>query len=250
MNKICYNFDDFTEQNYRELIQIAKEKYEFIPFRDYKKRGQNLLMRHDVDFSVHRAYALAKIEAEEGVHSTYFLWPHCKYYNLFEDEIVSIVEEIIKMGHDIGLHFDYDFYKKRNRSVFYGMVNERQFMEHSFDVKPKSFSFHNITKTADEMYSIYTCEKYCSMINAHSQYIRNTYEYCSDSNGYWRFKRLRDVLEQPVAKNLHVLTHPEWWTPEILSPRDRITRCIDGRNKDQHAWYDGAMEETGRLNIR
>jgi hypothetical protein len=70
-------------------------------------------MRHDVDFSVHRSYALAKIEAEEGVHSTYFLWPHCKYYNLFEEEIVEIVDKIIELGHDIGLHFDYDFYKKQ-----------------------------------------------------------------------------------------------------------------------------------------
>jgi hypothetical protein len=221
-------------------------------FQDYKKmvkHGKNLLMRHDVDFSVHRSYALAKIEAEEGVHSTYFLWPHCKYYNLFEEEIVEIVDKIIELGHDIGLHFDYDFYKKQRLSILDAIEREGKLLECIFGVYPEAISFHNITKSANEMFEEYqSYSAICGMWNAHSNYIRENYEYVSDSNGYWRFKRLEDVLIES-ERNLHVLIHPEWWTPKVLSPRSRITRCIDGRTRKMHEWYDTVMIEIGRLNI-
>ena len=55
-----YYFDDFTEDNYRQLIKLAKSNYNFIKYEDYNKKGKNLLWRHDIDFSVHRALKLAR----------------------------------------------------------------------------------------------------------------------------------------------------------------------------------------------
>lgn len=73
--------------------------------------------------------------------------------------------------------------------------------------------------------------------------------YVSDSNGYWRYQRLSDVLENSENEKLHILTHPEWWTPEIMPPRERISRCIEGRSAKQHAIYDEALRKAGRLNV-
>ena len=61
--------------------------------------------------------------------------------------------------------------------------------------------------------------------------------YVSDSNGYWRFERLPEVLAAGAHERLHVLTHPEWWQEEAMSPRERILRCIAGRARrrgDRH----------------
>ncbi|MCD7909896.1 MAG: hypothetical protein LUH04_19885 [Clostridium sp.] len=37
---------------------------------------------------------------------------------------------------------------------------------------------------------------------------------------------------------LQVLTHPENWTPEPLTPRQRIQRCFDGRAARAAEGYD------------
>jgi hypothetical protein len=49
---------------------------------------------------------------------------------------------------------------------------------------------------------------------------------------------------------LHVLTHPEWWVPEPMSPRDRIARAIDGRAASVAAGCDRAIRAVGRRNVR
>jgi hypothetical protein len=47
-----------------------------------------------------------------------------------------------------------------------------------------------------------------------------------------------------------VLTHPEWWTPMPLSPRARISRCVEGRAASMNAYYDDIVERSGRPNVR
>ena len=67
------------------------------------------------------------------------------------------------------------------------------------------------------------------MLHAGARSVRDDYAYISDSNGYWRFDRLPEVIAAGAHERLHVLTHPEWWQEEAMSPRERILRCIAGR---------------------
>ena len=247
---INYYFEDFTEENYRNIVRLAKSNYNCISFSDYKKSGKCMLLRHDVDYSVHRAYNFAKIEAEENMHSTFFLWMHSPFYNLFEEEIFDLVHKIIDLGHDIGLHFDAGFYEMRNpknKDILEYLAYEKLILEDFFEKKLTAFSFHNPTNS---IISDYRADCYHGMVNTYSEYIQNNFDYCSDSSGYWRFKCLPDVLRQAKSDNLQILTHPEWWTPEVLPPRDRITRCIEGRSRKQHEWYDNMLKKIGRLNVR
>ena len=108
-----YHFEDFTESNYRNILDLIKKNYNTIFFPDYKKSGRNLLLRHDVDFSIHRAHRLAQIESESDIYSTFCLWLHCPYYNLLEEEICGLIDHIMSLGHKIGLHFDFGFYQRR-----------------------------------------------------------------------------------------------------------------------------------------
>ncbi len=245
-----YHFEDFTESNYQNILDLIKKNYNTIIFSDYKKPGKNLLLRHDVDMSIHRAYRLAQIESANNVHATYFFLIHSPYYNIFEGEIYDLSKQIIDLGHEIGLHFDFGFYQRRGldrNTILEYMAFERDTLEKMFKRPISAFSFHD---PSNEVLEHYTDENYCDMINAYSRYLRNNYSYCSDSNGYWRYHRLEDVLVEAKSEKLQVLLHPEWWVPEAMSPRQRISRCIDGRCGRNHEHYDSQIERDGRLNVR
>ena len=231
-------------------MNIIDNNYNTIFFTEYNTPGKNLLLRHDVDISVHRAYRLAQIESEVNVCSTFFLWMHSPAYSLFEEEIYDIIHRIMDLGHDIGLHFDYGFYERRKfgrDKILEHLAIEKKILEDMFGLSITAFSFHD---PSSKVLIQYTDENYCGMINAYSQYLKEHYDYCSDSNGYWRYRRLEDVLLKMSGEKLQVLLHPEWWTPEVLSPRQRISRCIDGRCKKTHEWYDALLDTVGRLNVR
>ncbi|MDQ3875701.1 MAG: hypothetical protein M3322_09195 [Actinomycetota bacterium] len=237
---------DFTEAEYRRLLTLALQNYRPIAFPEFRSAGAgSLLWRHDLDFSVHRALALARIEAEEGVRATYFLNLHSAFYNALEAEIADRVSEILALGHDLGVHFDASFYSARDSTPEEALASERRLLESVFDTSVLSFSLHN-PETAgwrDDRDDV------AGMVNAYGESLRASFAYCSDSNGYWRFRRLRDVLEAAEGERLHVLTHPEWWVPEPMPPRARVARCIDGRAARQHERYDRVLAQMGRRNV-
>jgi hypothetical protein len=189
------------------------------------------------------------MEAGLGVQSTFFLLPHSAFYNLFEPEIKNIVLEIKRLGHNFGLHFDPTFYSDMINDVegFDDILRfEKCVLQKMLLVEIESFSVHNPDLSSvtglDE-------DEVAGMINASGRFLQENFSYISDSNGYWRFRRLKDVLEAADDEKLHVLTHPGWWVPRIMSPRLRVSRCINGRARYQHRRYDRILGELGRLNV-
>ena len=99
-----FHFNDFTRKEYRNLLRLAKASYEFRLFTNFNKDEKFVIWRHDLDFSIQAAVKLAIIEAEEGIASTYFIWPHSEYYNLLDRESAQGIRKILSLGHQIGLH--------------------------------------------------------------------------------------------------------------------------------------------------
>lgn len=245
-NSEKYHFNDFTRQNYRRLLKIAKKKYNFRNFTNFNKNERFILWRHDVDFSVHSALALAKIEFSESIKSTYFLHIHNIFYNLFEKEISDKVRKIIQLGHSIGLHFDTHYYSiKRSTDLEKYLRFEKKILEQTFKVKINVFSFHNTSPLVLSFNKI----EYAGMINTYSRYFKEKIHYCSDSNGYWRHERLEDILTVLNPKNLQVLTHPAWWQKEPMSPKERIRRCIKGRAVKTEVKYSQTLKQFNRKDI-
>lgn len=246
-NSVKYNYADFTRENYRKLLKLAKQKYEFCSFDDFSKSPNPVLWRHDIDFSVHSAFALASIEHEESVTSTFFIHLHNEFYNVLEKEITHLLQNIFKLGHKAGLHFDCHYYGISSEAELEEKLKfEKNIIENIFQVPVNVFSYHN---TTEEILS-FDSDKYAGMINTYSANLKKEFGYCSDSNGYWRFERLEDVLLSGKFKKLQVLTHPAWWQEEVLSPRQRIWRCIEGRGQKTKDNYDAILSSMGRENIK
>jgi hypothetical protein len=243
------NFDDFTEKNYKRLLRLAKSNWRFIDITQYKDTGNLCFWRHDVDFSLHRAYRLALLEAEEGVKSTYFIHLHSRFYNPLEDACSQLVLRIINLGHSIGLHFDFNFYTDlplKNESIFSLMTKERDLLTSIFAVKIDGVSLHNPSLITSPDWQQ---DELCGMINTYGSYFRDSFFYCSDSHGYWRHESLEDVLKKQIGRKIHILIHPGWWTRRPMPPSDRVMRCIEGRAKSVYQKYRLNLESMGRRNV-
>ena len=237
---------DFTEDAYRELLTIARARYAFRPFAEALEMTSGVLWRHDIDMSVHRALALARIERDEDARATYFVHLHSAFYNAFEAGIVERLREIVALGHELGLHFDPQFggLKPADHDALVRAVShERDVLQDAVGAPVVAVSFHDPDVAG---FTDIHDDRLAGLVNAYGDRLRKNFVYCSDSNGYWRFTPIRDVLQQPGHDRLQVLTHPEWWVPEPMSPRARVARAIDGRAASVARRYDEMLRAAGR----
>jgi hypothetical protein len=237
----------FTETEYRRLLDIAREKYQFCGFQDSLDHP-SVVWRHDVDHSVHRALAVAKLEAERNLRCVYHVLPTSRYYNVLEPEISAMLREIAAIGHEIGLHFDMDAFgeaaEASTHEIDRRVAFERDVLATVVGVELRSMSFHNYVLNQRRLHDR---ETICGLLNCSSTALAHTYKYVSDSNGMWRYQRLESVLSEPPCRRLHVLTHPEWWTPEPMSPILRLRRLVDGRARANFDFYVRQLRRDGRL---
>ncbi len=242
------DFAEFTEAGYRRLVREARERYAFARF-GAPAPDRRVLWRHDLDYSVHRALALAEIEADEGVRATYNFLLHSELYNLLEPAVTQRARRILDLGHWLGLHFDVGFYRgiADEDALAEKVASERDLLEGLFEREVTAFSLHN-TQVSDS--AGFDADVVAGLPSANGRTLRATHGYVSDANGYWRWDSLGDVLHSGEYERLHVLTHPEWWTPEPMSPRRRILRCIEGRGARAEESYDTLLATHGRVNIR
>lgn len=63
----------FSYDNYREIIKLIKKSGRGSDFSGALNKDEFIIMRHDVEFSVERAYALSEVELEMGFSSSFFL---------------------------------------------------------------------------------------------------------------------------------------------------------------------------------
>lgn len=243
-----YYFQDFTLDNYRKIFSIAKEKYRFIGYDEINDKEKQVLLRHDVDFSLIGAETLAQIENALGIKSTYFIFAHSEGYNLYETSMSKIVKRIINLGHDIGLHVDFGFYKEmyEGKNAEEVAIKEIEEIECVFGCNVKAVSFHN-----PELLGVLNLKTdwFANVVNAYSEKIFSTYKYCSDSNGYWRFDRLEDVLLSGIYDNLQILLHPVWWSKSVLSPAKRIYDYHINDAERRYKNYCDLVRKGNRINI-
>ena len=185
------NPSDFTIEKYRILLEMALSNYVPRTFHSYEAGEKCFIVRHDVDFSLNRALALAEIESELGISTCYLVDPHSMFYNLAEKNQVAMLREILELGHTSGLHFDANFFGIENESELDSLVREEaEWIEYLTGGCPSVLSFHNPT----EGHLSWRADSYGDLVNAYSASLMGSVSYISDSNGYWRYRELQKVL--------------------------------------------------------
>lgn len=241
-------WQDFTESAYISILAaLVRQNYEFSTF-GANSEHKHVLLRHDVDFSLQRSLRMAELEVAYNARATYFVNPRSEFYSIAEPQAVKVAKEILARGHKIGLHFDsaaYDAVEWSYLELRDALHRERMLLEAIVEHRVNAVSWHNPDTTN---LLNFKDDEIAGLINVYSARFREGYVYASDSNGYWRFNAMANVIAEGHPR-LHLLTHPGWWTPLPLSPSDRIDRALLGRARAVRQRYDALLTRSGRNNI-
>jgi len=242
-----YRFSDFRLYNYKKLLQLALENYRFTTFTNESfTKLKNIILRHDLEFSIPIALRMAEIEANLGIKATYFLQIQSEFYNPLDKGNNNSIKKIIEFGHDLGLHFDTHFWGINTEKELEKYIEiDKNIIETYFEVNIKALSFHN---TNDFVLSCEN-EKYAGLSNMYSKKFKTKVGYCADSTGYWRYERLEERLREAKDEFLQILIHDGMWQDEVLPPRQRIFKVIDDRAAYLKRFYDSTLKKFGAKNI-
>lgn len=199
----------FTHRHYRHCLEKALGLgYRFATMGEYVDgaagEGKIILLRHDEDFSPEAAKALADIEADLGVRSTYFFRYHARQYNLLSLSNITLLKELRGQGHEIGLHGETHALPALVDQAGELLNRERELLTLLVGVEVTGLSRHEPARTgggSDKVPAGFRYEAYGDQFSA--------LKYISDSSARWREGCMCQHIG--AVDRLYILTHGFWW---------------------------------------
>jgi hypothetical protein len=186
----------FDLGHYAELLDAVRAGGYRFSFFERKPCAGDLLLRHDVDISLHAALIMAELEAEAGVAATYFLMRQSDFYDLDTPPGEATIERLRRLGHRVGFHAVYPDAE----------------LDARFD---PVLAWH----TPDPQYMTKPVE---GALNVMQPEFFDPAHYRSDSNQHWRSGCPHDELARGAFEWLQLLVHPEIWVYPGASMRETM----------------------------
>ena len=226
----------FSYSDYKEIINIIKESGRGCNFRQDQARDKFIIMRHDVEFSVDRAFALSKLELSMDFTSTYFFQWTNNSYNILSKKNMDMIKYMHERGHVIGLHFalngltDMELVRKK-------ILQEIHVLSEMIGVEITEFSIHR--PSADVLRENI---KFPGIINAYQDefftFSENVTEstplhvkYISDAKHRWNYGT-PDAATLLENDRVQILTHPYSWTKKGYDNLENFRTLIQERNEE------------------
>ena len=189
-----------------------------------------IVLRHDVDRSVKNALAMAKLEHEYGIRSTYYF----RYPNTFN---LRVMKQIFSLGHEIGYHYEVlDKAKGDSRRAIAIFQKELKIFRKVFPVKTICMHGNPLTRwDGRDLWSSYDLRDFdllgegflsCSDIPI---YLTDTgrnwngnlnfKDKLTEKNANKNFKGTEDVIRfinSNKASRIYLNCHPERWGAGLL----------------------------------
>ena len=225
----------FSYNEYKNMISLVGKHLPIVDFSDIKDDTEKFcVLRHDIEFSIDRAYELAKVEKEIGVSSTYTVQLRNNTYNALSEKNIDLIRKIKDLGHQIGLHQNPPVGMNPEQLGQY-IVSDLVILEHFYGFTIDRFAFHRPKK--EYLREYVNLE---SKINCYDRKFFHYFEekpdkldvtYLSDSNHQWKFGYPLDYDFSKINK-LQLLTHPYSWTEKGGDNYGNYLSLIRERNKE------------------
>jgi hypothetical protein len=214
---------DFSYDYYITLLKAAQENFRICLISDAEqllempRKTPVLFLRHDIDVSVEDALKMARIEQGLGVSTTYYVRLNTAFYSLKDSKTRRELLEILRLGHEIGLHYDHT----RDTDPESGF----NALEEITNVPVRSISFHIPLPEQMQRGGL----KICGRINAYAHELKPWY--MADSSGRWWDGEPLPRLKKPEGPVLQLVVHPCWWGEKVIPAQKRETivqRILEG----------------------
>jgi len=219
----------YTYESYRSLLsEFISRGYSFRKF-DEEPKQETIYLRHDVDWSLKKAYKMAMIEHEHKIESTYFILLTSPLYNPMCKQDREIIQKINDLGHEVCLHFSTHNYWSQNptKDILEKRVqDEIKILKKVIgDVCP-IVSFHI---PPDWVLG----QNYDSFLNTYAREFFTEMTYIADSSQRWRDEH---PLETEISERAQLLTHPGLWGNEDTSFEDQLDAVQNERFSTVEQW--------------
>jgi len=230
--------NEFSYSYYENMIQVITNNN--IPIVDYstilKHNPKNFcVIRHDIEFSMDRAFTLAKIENTLGIYSTYNIQLRNNTYNALSDKNIKIAREIHSMGHHIGAHIHMDMYDN-NTKISDFIKNDVNTLSEYLGFSIDRFVFHrpwhqwikNVVE-CDGLLNLYSTE-FFTYYDKKPPAEMEVY-FFSDSNHKWKWGNpLENDLKR--IRKIQLLIHPYSWTEEGYNNTENIRTLLNEKENE------------------
>jgi hypothetical protein len=182
-------------------------------------------IRHDVDLHIRGIDQLARLEADQGVHATYYVCL-AMHFNVLYAENRRILRSLRDLGHEIGLHYDLETYPAGPADAREHLGWEVGILERIIDVPIKTISLHAPHRGRPDPFSeIDEC------VNAMDPRYLADLLYVSDSCRAWSDESLLRCFGSDAPRRLMLNLHPELW--------------LDGRVVDRMGYLNNVLAVNG-----
>ncbi len=202
--------DQFSYDTYIKILH--KYKYEFCDFADVEGMKSYVLLRHDVEFSPVRALEIAKIENNENIVSSFLFQVRSNAYNVLSTINRNIINEIIRLGHKVGLHFYVTHLEENDwESLRMELTKQAEILNFAINKKIDRFSYHRPPRWVLEKREDYVN----NLINMYGKsYFElsdspKNIKYLADSKHFFPYG---NPIENYDFKKMQILLHPDEWS--------------------------------------
>lgn len=230
---------------FRKILREIKRSGKCMDYWEAMNADSFLILRHDIEFSVERAWRMAMIEKEEGITSSWFLQIKSNAYNAFSEKNMTLLNEMIQAGHHIGLHYHLgsDISHLHIRDEIRDQI---RIMSEMLHYPVDRFSIH---RPVEE--SKYYAIRINGVINAYSKEFFTHFEnanpdseleikYITDSKHRWNYGYPDMATIQKYPK-IQLLIHPYSWSETGLDAAGMFNEVADEKEKETLNTFD---EET------
>jgi len=255
-----YILNNRLEDYRNDLMRLVTDGYQLVSVNESlnvlgKKKEKIICLRHDVDHSSPATIAMAEIEYQLGVKSTY-------YFRHSTKERV-VINKLKKMGHEISLHYETlaDMYKSDNlskaniydekfKSIYVDRIKDEIYkFRMDFDVECKTIAAHgapeNRLLNTPNNYIFFNLQEDCKIkiyeylgvdLEAYDhQYLGEWDAYLSDVpieiNDGWRYELTPgDIVKRKISRAI-ILTHPNHWKYNFVKRSKKIIKVLFINNK-------------------
>ena len=207
----------FSFEDYREIIRAVKESGRYVPtYAQAVGKERFILMRHDVEYSVDRAYALSRVEESMDFRSNFFFQWTNNSYNILSKKNRDILTDMHERGQTIGLHFalngmtDMQMIRVRIRKEMEMLSDMLGFPVDCFSIHRPSPAVLKENIRMEGIYNAYQDDFFSFDVNAGPD-TELRVKYFSDANHVWRYG-YPDAETIGRFDRIQILAHPFAWT--------------------------------------